>query len=117
MRRVIAITAGLIVLGSAATVGATQAIGSGGSTRAPVQAPAASDPADIAASLNDPAVRALYDIPSGTLISATACVHGKCSTKRFAADPTCAPTAETCIGSAMVARKLPGGVTISVEVL
>jgi hypothetical protein len=115
MRRVVAIAAGLTVLGGA-SVGASAAIGSGQHGRS-VSSTTVRDAAAIAATLSDPAVRSRYEIPAGTLVSATVCIRDACATKRFAPEPTCASTSAACIGTALITRKVGRDTTISVELI
>jgi hypothetical protein len=68
----------------------------------------------ILLSLADPAVRRADGFPAGRLVSATVCVHGSCAHKVFHAAPTCSADA-ACIGTALIARRLPHDVTVTVE--
>ncbi|MDX6287988.1 MAG: hypothetical protein QOG53_3473 [Frankiales bacterium] len=115
MRRVFAVAAGLAALGTAATIGATAAIGAGDPDVPAVTT--AVTPQQIADSLATNAGRSLYDVPTGTLVSATVCVASNCVTKHYAAAPTCNPSVATCIGTAMVAQKYANAVTITFELV
>jgi hypothetical protein len=116
MRRVFAVAAGLVALGSAATIGATAATGANGPSHArPAATATAKDPQQIADSLTTAAGRARYELPPGALVSATVCVKANCVTKHYRPAPTCASTATTCIGTAMFARRYAGELTITAE--
>jgi hypothetical protein len=113
MRRIYLITAGLVVLGAAAGVGANAAMNTGKPSH--VSTIAAVDPQKVADSLASASARRHYGLPQGTLVSATVCVRTRCVTKQYAPAPTCAPDAATCLGTALVARKYPHNLTITVE--
>ena len=114
MRRVFAVAAGLAALGTAATIGASAAIGAGDPSPS---APAATSPQQIADSLATAAGRSRYDVPTGTLVSATVCVASDCVTKTYSPAPTCAASSVTCIGTALVARKYADALTITFELV
>jgi hypothetical protein len=114
MRRVFAVAAGLVALGTAATIGANAATGASGPSHAPSSASVAADAQQIADSLTTAAGRARYQLTAGTLVSAIVCVNASCVTEQYNPAPTCAPDA-TCIGTAMVARKYAHGLTITAE--
>jgi hypothetical protein len=67
----------------------------------------------ILTTLTDPGVRKADGFPAGKLIKATVCVHGQCAHRTYHAAPAC--TGAVCIGTSLVARKLPHHVTISIE--
>jgi hypothetical protein len=113
MRRVFAVAAGVVALGTAATIGATSAIGENGPSHSRPSA-SAPDPQQIADSLATVAGRARYQLTPGTLVSATVCVNAACVTEQYNPAPGCAAGA-TCIGTAMVARKYAHGLTITAE--
>jgi hypothetical protein len=114
MRRVFAVAAGLVALGTAATIGANAATGADGPSHARPSASVPGNPQQIADSLATAAGRARYQLTTGTLVSAVVCVNASCVTEHYSDAPTCTSGA-TCIGTAMVARKYANGVTITAE--
>lgn len=71
--------------------------------------------AHISASLTDRRVLAHYGLGAGRLVSSDVCVHDVCVHRTYGPDPTCAPAPATCIGTSLFVRRLPSGITISVE--
>lgn len=110
MRRSTATAIGAVIVAASVGAGTTAAIGaSGGSPSAKTQA------RHIAQSLATSAGRAHYGLTQGRLVSADVCVRSACVHQEYGAEPVCNPAAGACIGTALVARRFAGAVTISAE--
>jgi hypothetical protein len=111
MRRSTAIAIGAVVVAASIGAGTTAAVGAVGGSSSPS---AKTQARHIADSLATSSGRARYDL-SGVLVSAKVCVGTSCVQREFSGAPVCAPTASTCLGTALVVRRYAHGVTISAE--
>lgn len=71
--------------------------------------------AEIADSLANHATRVKYGIGVGTLVTADVCVDGACVHRKYNPVPPCPPAPAPCVGTSLIARRLAGGLTITVE--
>ena len=115
MRRALVV----IAVSSAATAGAVLATvpswASHGTTQVTSHEHAKARAEHIASTLADPHVLARYGFAAGHLVSAKVCVSNVCVHRRYGPGPTCAPAPATCIGTSLFVRRLPHGVTVSLE--
>jgi hypothetical protein len=104
------IGAAVIVVGVGAGTAAAITGSGGGTPSAKAQA------TQIADSLATAQGRSAYGL-AGHLVSADVCVRGSCVHKQFKDEPVCAPTAPTCIGTALITRRFAHGVIITAELI